>query len=464
MERESNRATPSGEEGPWSPTGAEASPPTSLVSDGRARRAVVEIFDAMQRTATSSGWLRAADLLSARLRDARGLHSSERRLVADSLHRLVRGLRRLRALCGVTRPTSLQLLLATLADQALDAGTALPAALLRELQAAGISPEVLMRRHADLSPPLSPERLGESLSYPEWLVSAVVADLGAGPAEAVLRAQNGRAPLTVRVNLLRGSRDALQARLREEGVESTPTTLSPHGLILHTRVNAYGLQAFRDGLMELQDEGSQLIAEVTAPPPGGVVVDACAGAGGKTLALAALLGNRGRIVAIDVDGHKLTELQRRARRAGLSNVATICAPVQEVSPDRLPRGADRVLVDAPCSGLGVLRRNPEARWRLSPADVAEIGARQRQILSSAAALVAPHGRLIYATCTILRRENDGVVAEFLERHPDFSEVPVKEILGGARAAAIGDGQRLRLLPLREDGPDGFFAAVLRRAG
>lgn len=214
--------------------------------------------------------------------------------------------------------------------------------------------------------------------------------------------------------------------------------------------------------MEVQDEGSQLIAELVAPPPGGVVVDACAGAGGKTLALASLMANKGRILALDIDEHRLRELQRRARRAGLTNVQARAVAAQQAGPDLLPRGAARVLVDAPCSGLGVLRRNPEARWRLSPQDIADLSRRQGEILRACAGLVAPHGRLIYATCTILRKENDEVVEAFLRDHPEFHPVPAKEILGAARAAAIGDGQDLRLLPRAEGGPDGFFAAVMRR--
>jgi len=211
------------------------------------------------------------------------------------------------------------------------------------------------------------------------------------------------------------------------------------------------------------DEGSQLVAEAVAPPPRGRVADACAGAGGKTLALAALLGNQGRVLALDSNGKKLEELRRRARRAGLSNVYA-----REVKAPMLPEEAklgawDRVLVDVPCSGLGTLRRNPEARWRLTPRAVDAYPADQLSLLVTYAPLVAVGGRLVYATCSVLREENDAVVERFLHERSDFATMPLKEIWGKARAAQVGDETFLRLLPHVHD-TDGFFAAVLRRVG
>ncbi len=242
-----------------------------------------------------------------------------------------------------------------------------------------------------------------------------------------------------------------------------PLALAPDGLELLTHVNAYGLAAFRDGRFELQDAGSQVIAELVAPPPRGTLVDACAGAGGKTLALGALAANRGRLTAFDVSENKLEELRTRARRAGLTNVQALLVDEKLPTSEELALHgrADRVLCDVPCSGLGTLRRNPEARWRLGPADLDELPERQRAILDRYAPLVAPGGRLVYATCTVARVENDEVVDAFLAAHPEFVEVPAKEILGKARAEAIGDGTRLRLQPHVHD-TDGFFAAVLRR--
>jgi 16S rRNA (cytosine967-C5)-methyltransferase len=264
----------------------------------------------------------------------------------------------------------------------------------------------------------------------------------------------------VRANRLRGGRAELAERLAAIGVPSQPTRLAPDGLVLGTRRNVYELAPFREGWMELQDEGSQLVAELVAPPPRSLVVDACAGAGGKTLALGALLGNRGRLVALDVSANKIAELRRRARRAGLTNVSALSLRDGEPPPGRAS-GAARVLVDAPCSGLGVLRRNPETKWRLQPGDLDELRARQRAILESYAPLCAPGGRLVYATCSLLPEENEGQVAAFLDGHPEFEPVTTREILGRERALAIGDGTVLRLLPHVHD-TDGFFAAVVRR--
>jgi 16S rRNA (cytosine967-C5)-methyltransferase len=273
---------------------------------------------------------------------------------------------------------------------------------------------------------------------------------------------NRRAPMALRANTVKVSRDDLIARLAEENVVALPLPLAPAGVVLETRVNAFGLSAFRDGLFEVMDEGSQLVAELVAPPPGGRVLDACAGAGGKTLALGAIMGGKGRLVALDVDGRKLEELRRRARRAGLSNVEARAVSDGFIK-DAALGGFHRVLVDAPCSGLGTLRRNPEARWRLTPETVAKAGfpARQLALLITYAPLCAVGGRLIYATCTLAEEENDRVVERFLAERDDFARVPVKEIWGRERALRVGDGLNLRLYPHVHD-TDGFFAAVLRR--
>jgi 16S rRNA (cytosine967-C5)-methyltransferase len=227
-------------------------------------------------------------------------------------------------------------------------------------------------------------------------------------------------------------------------------------------VNAFGLSAFRDGLFEVLDEGSQLVADLVAPPPGGRVVDACAGAGGKTLALGAALAGKGRVLALDTDGKKLEELRRRARRAGLTNVEARALGDDPTGVAKLSPGQhDRVLIDAPCSGLGTLRRNPEARWRLTRAAVDSFPARQVALMITYAPLCAVGGRLIYATCAINRDENQGVVERFLAERDDFVAVPAKEIWGRPRAEQLGDGVTLQLYPQRQD-TDGFFAAVLRR--
>ncbi len=446
--------------------------------EGPAGKAVVTIFDAVQQMAQQKGWFAASAVIGRSLREDRKLHSRERRYVGDTVHAMLRKLRRLRTLCGGKNPSSQALYAAQLVDQWSEGehkDEALPDAIHRFARQSGLVVSELASRQTQLSARLSalpqlpePEQvkaIGEALSYPDWLVSLLTTEFGLVTAQDILRAQNGRARLTLRANLLKCSRDELLTRLRSLGLAAEPTPLGPWGVVLDTHLNVYSLPLHEEGLCEVQDEASQLVAELCAPPPGSLLVDACAGAGGKTLALGAMLGNRGRILALDIDERKLSELKQRVRRAGLTNVETRCLEedgLLHLVPERVVgAGAQRVLVDAPCSGIGVLRRNPEARWRLSKTDIDEITAKQQRILAASARLVAPHGRLIYATCTILRRENDEIVDAFLRSHPDFVSVSAKEILGSARASQFGDGERLRILPT-ENGPDGFFAAVLRR--
>ena len=307
------------------------------------------------------------------------------------------------------------------------------------------------------------EREAVRLSAPSWLYERLREERGQIEAATLLGAMNERAPLTIRVNTALTTRETLTSELSEERVAARPGRWTPTALVLTTRVNAFGLSAFRRGLFEVMDEGSQLVAELVAPPPGGRVLDACAGAGGKTLALAAALSGKGRVLAIDVDGKKLEELRRRARRAGLNNVTARAITGTVLPAEARPGAWDRVLVDAPCSGLGTLRRNPEAKWRLSPAEVATFPPRQIALLVTYAPLVAVGGRLIYATCTVLGDENERVIDTFLAERDDFVRVPVKEIWGRARAEELGQGDDgfLRLSPAVHD-TDGFFAAVLRR--
>jgi len=397
-------------------------------------------------------WGFLTDIIAGAFRANRQLGSGDRRLISETVYGLVRWERRLEAVVdellttaqGRGRPEPLS-----------PAGRQELKLIVYELRnglpvdAAKAEARRILRRDVDLTKAAADDAgLGKSegierealrLSYPNWMMERLVVDLGEADAFALAAAMNERAPLAVRSNGVKVSREELVARLAEEGVVARPTELSPTGLLFETRVNAFGLSAFRDGLFEVMDEGSQLVAEAVAPPPRGRVVDACAGAGGKTLALAALLDGQGRILALDSNGKKLEELRRRARRASLSNVAA-----REVRGVELPAEAklgawDRVLVDAPCSGLGTLRRNPEARWRLEPRTVDAFPAQQLSLMVTYAPLVAPGGRLVYATCTLLRQENESVVERFLAERPDFVLMPLKEIWGKERAGRLGDG-------------------------
>src|SRR5262245_24750187 len=416
-------------------------------------------------------WGFATDIIARTFRAHRELASGARRLIAETVYGLIRMDRRLDAIVDECRAGERDVPLSPLVRDELkrlryEARTGVPiealAADAKRLSRAAIDLSRAVADDAGLGGRTGVDREATRLSYPTWLLEAWVADYGAAEATALAEAMNQRAPLAVRVNTARVARDALAGQLGEEHVVARPAALSPVGLVFETRVNAFGLSAFRDGLFEVMDEGSQLVAELVAPPPGGRVVDACAGAGGKTLALGAALAGKGRVLALDTDGKKLEELRRRARRAALTNVQA--KPVGAGAGDAAkaaPGAWDRVLVDVPCSGLGTLRRNPEARWRLRPGDVDAFPARQLALLVSYAPLTAVGGRLIYATCTVNRRENEGVVERFLVERDDFVPVPVKEIWGRERAERLGDGMTLQLFPHRHD-TDGFFAAVLRR--
>jgi 16S rRNA (cytosine967-C5)-methyltransferase len=275
---------------------------------------------------------------------------------------------------------------------------------------------------------------------------------------------NARAPLTVRANLLATDRDALRARLLAEGMGSEPTPHSPWGLVLDGHENAFQLPAFKAGLFEIQDEGSQLIALACGARPGWTVVDACAGAGGKSLALAMEMRNKGSLHALDTDAGRLDDARKRARRAGVHNLRAQVIPAgseAEAALADLEGKAHLVLVDAPCSGLGTLRRKPDARWRLGPDDPARFAALQRELVLRFAKLVRPGGRLVYATCSIGRTEN-GDVADFAEREAGLVPAPLAATLGEERMRALGAaGGRLELYPQRH-GTDGFFLASFER--
>jgi len=423
-------------------------------------------------------WGYASDIIARAFRDHRELSSGGRRRVAEAVYGLIRYDRRLDAIVAalpglpdgispVTRD-ELKLLVYELRE-------GMPVAAAEgELARLGLGKgssagarldlEAAIAEDAGLGARSGAEREALALSYPTWLYDRLVNDLGPGDAQAACAAMNRRAPMALRVNTVKVSRDELIARLAEENVVALPLPLAPAGVVLETRVNAFGLTAFRDGLFEVMDEGSQLVAELVAPPPGGRVADVCAGAGGKTLAIAASMDGKGRLLALDTDGRKLEELRRRARRAGLSNVtARVIDDGGQLPPEARLDGWDRVLVDAPCSGVGTLRRNPEARWRLTPQTVASFPARQLALMVTYAPLVAVGGRLIYATCTVLGEENDRVVERFLAERGDFVRMPVKEIWGRARAEQVGDGLSLQTFPHKHD-TDGFYATVLRRVG
>jgi 16S rRNA (cytosine967-C5)-methyltransferase len=308
--------------------------------------------------------------------------------------------------------------------------------------------------------------LSEKLRHnlPDWLAGLLKNELG-DDFWPLVQALEQPAPLDLRVNTFKAKREDVRAALAEAGVEAEPTPYSPWGLRVQGKPALQKLEVFTRGDVEVQDEGSQLLAALLAPRRGEMVVDFCAGAGGKTLALGAAMRNTGRLYAFDVSGHRLDALKPRLARSGLSNVYP--AQIAHERDDRVKRLAgkiDRVLVDAPCSGLGTLRRNPDLKWRQSPKALEELGAKQRDILASAARLVKPGGRLVYATCSLLRSENEVVAGEFAAANPDFEPMAAGEALAAAqvsRAEELDVDGRLRLWPHRHQ-TDGFFAAAWQR--
>ncbi|WP_239014410.1 RsmB/NOP family class I SAM-dependent RNA methyltransferase [Archangium violaceum] len=297
-----------------------------------------------------------------------------------------------------------------------------------------------------------PPSLALRWSLPDWLAAHFVRELGPA-AEDFCAHLNVPGSITLRVNPLRTTREALGERLRSEGVETRPGALSPLALhVVGPRPNLYGLDSLREGLFEVQDEGSQLLGLLVEARPGETVLDLCSGAGGKTLQLGAAMENRGRLLAYDPDAGRLDRLFQRCSRAGVSIVQVLRSPPEGVL-------ADRVLVDAPCSELGSLRRGPDSRFRIDPSSLSELPRVQRDILARAGRLVRPGGRLVYATCTVNRAENEDVVLGFLRESPGFRLVPPGA--GWLDPSCVREG--FLFCAPHSHGTDGFFAAVLERA-
>lgn len=397
----------------------------------------------------------AADaVLSRHFRSRPQLGQRDRQILADTAYQVLRHLRLLRTLAE--------------SDDAIGGAVELRLAVLgwqgdaRSLREALTPAQFDWRKRLIEQDALGlPEAVRWSL--PDWLDDTLRREYGEefpALAQALLRP----APLDLRVNVLKARREAVLDAFARLDLPAQPTRYSPWGVRLEGKPALQNLTLFRDGWVEVQDEGSQLLALLLAPRRGEMVVDFCAGAGGKTLALGAMMRSTGRLYAFDVADYRLAKLKPRLLRSGLSNVhPVVIAHERDERVRRLAGKVDRVLVDAPCSGLGTLRRNPDLKWRQTPADVAEMAVKQASILQSAATLLKPGGRLVYATCSLLSAENTEVVEAFLADKPEFERVPAGEILAqqGVDAADLAPRGDLRLLPHRH-GTDGFYAAVLQR--
>ncbi len=312
-----------------------------------------------------------------------------------------------------------------------------------------VNPADLMERHRH--------------NMPEWLVEPLKAQVGEGFWPLVERL-NGGAPLDLRVNTFTDKRADVQHELKLAGIKAVDTPFSPWGLRIEGKPALSGLDAFARGAIEVQDEGSQLLALLLDAKRGEMVVDFCAGAGGKTLAIGASMRSTGRVFAFVTSGHRLDSLKPRLARSKLSNVhPSAIAHERDERVKRLSGKIDRVLVDAPCSGLGTLRRNPDLKWRQSPKAVEELTVKQTSILASAARLVKSGGRLVYATCSVLPEENEAIAQAFSAAHPNFVPLSAADTLtelkvANAASLCTTDGLYLRLWP-HLHATDGFFAAV-----
>jgi len=319
----------------------------------------------------------------------------------------------------------------------------------------------LLERIGSIDRTLLPPK--QRANLPDWLYDKFVAQYGEEETLQLAAVLNTPAPLDLRVNSLKANRDDVVAELAKAPIAAEPTPYAPLGLRVFKKPALQNLPLFKEGAIEVQDEGSQVLAQLVGARRGEMVVDFCAGAGGKTLAIGAIMRNTGRLYAFDVSEKRLTKLKPRMARSGLSNVhPVVIAHERDAKVKRLAGKIDRVLVDAPCSGMGTLRRNPDVKWRQQAEGVVELTEKQAAILDGAARLVKFGGRLVYATCSLLDEENDAIAAQFLATHPDFALVPMRDVLAEQRIE-LEMGDYLKMLP-HKHGTDGFFAAVFERKG
>ena len=389
-------------------------------------------------------------VLSHYFRGHRGLGQNDRAFVAESVFGVLRRKRLLDHLAGNAAPR--RLLLAYLSRIAGISGRELHAVL-----AAGETEWLAGLR--GISTDDLP--LAVQADFPDWLVESLRAQMPDAEILALGRALQQPAPLDLRVNTMRADRGTVLRQLAADGLEGEATPYSPFGIRLKGKPALNRHPLFLDGSIEVQDEGSQLLGCLVAPKRHELVVDFCAGAGGKTLMLGAMMQSHGRIYAFDVSEKRLARLKPRLKRSGLSNLyPQLIQNENDIRVKRLAGKIDRVLVDAPCSGLGTLRRNPDLKWRQSPQTLEELTLKQAAILNSAARLLKPGGRLVYATCSLLAAENQDIVAAFLAHSGNFSLLNCNEIF---RQQQIGldTGPYLQLWPHRH-ATDGFFAAAMTR--
>ncbi|WP_236588239.1 16S rRNA (cytosine(967)-C(5))-methyltransferase RsmB [Tumebacillus amylolyticus] len=304
------------------------------------------------------------------------------------------------------------------------------------------------------------KRISLEHSHPEWMVKLWETTYGRETAEAICIANNVRPKVTLRVNSHRLTRDELLQQLLDAGVQAHASEVSPYGVLLDQGLDVAKLPAFQEGLCTVQDESSMLVAQALAPEKGMRVLDCCAAPGGKTTHLAELMGDEGEVFAVDIHEHKIELIFNVADRLGLQSITAQAGDIRDVVGEA--GQFDSILLDAPCSGLGVIRRKPDLKWGKVPGDIAEIAGIQRDLLHTVAGALKPGGVLVYSTCTVAPEENEAMIAEFLALHPEFSGDPLQphlpaEIMAGASPDAFS----VQIFPQQYES-DGFFIARLRR--
>ena len=408
---------------------------------------------AVQALSTVLGTNSPADaVLKHFFRDHKTLGARDRGLVAETVYAVLRRRRLLEAVTPHASPREMAL------------------AALVKLQGIGIGQldEILKGNEKTWLVALKAEDIDRQpfevrADLPDWVIEKLRRTMDDASILALARGMQHPAPLDLRVNTMKAPREAVLQRLEDDETQAIPTPWSPIGVRLKEKITINRHAMFLDGAVEVQDEGSQLLGLLVEARRTDMVLDFCAGAGGKTLQLGAAMASRGRLYAFDVSDTRLANLAPRLKRSGLSNVhPQRIANENDAHVKRLRGKLDRVLVDAPCTGLGTLRRNPDLKWRQTPKSLAEMNVKQASILAAAASLVKPGGRLVYGTCSLLTEENEAIVDAFLAAHADFRLVPCSEVLARLGIAIPGCEQYLRLLPHIHD-TDGFFAAVLERA-
>ncbi len=390
-------------------------------------------------------------ILKHHFRDNRNLGSRDRALVADTVYTVLRHRRLLETLTPSASPRELAL------------------ASLVKLQGLGIGALESVLRGAEAkwlsefkAVDIATQPFGVQAELPDWVIARLRKRYPDEEILALARSLQQPAPLDLRVNTLKAPRQAVLDRLEADGTPGVATRYSPIGVRMRDKIALNRHPMFVDGAVEVQDEGSQILGLLVEPKRSDMVVDFCAGAGGKTLQLGAAMGSHGRLYAYDVSEKRLANLTPRLRRSGLSNVhPQRIAGENDSKVKRLRGKVDRVLVDAPCTGFGTLRRNPDLKFRQTEEGLAELNAKQYAILEAAAGLLKPGGRLVYGTCSLLEEENEAIVARFLAAHPDFAVIPCAEVLARQGVVIPGCEQYLRLTPHLHD-TDGFFAAVMQR--